>query len=86
MRWKASDDLVRELTAKWIELGALNRTMEAIQLTRAAAKEQNLDYDDLLRRIAAAGRESGMVNPQFRDREPPDARRMRKVRPARADA
>lgn len=73
MRWKASEELVRELTAKWIELGALHRTMEAIELTRAAAKEQHLDYDDLLRRIASAGLASGMVNPQYRGRGPADA-------------
>lgn len=85
MKWKASEELVQELTAKWIELGALSRSMEALELTRTAAKEQNLDYDDLLRRIAAAGRESGMVNPQWRDREPPDPRQMRKARPAKAE-
>lgn len=83
---KASDELVRELTAKWIELGALSRSMEALELTRTVAKEQNLDYDDLLRRIAAAGKASGMVNPQFRDQEPPDPRRTRKIRAAKAEA
>jgi hypothetical protein len=76
---KASDDLVRELTARWIELGALSRSMEAIELTRSTAREQGLDYDDLLSRIAAEGRRTAMVNPQFRDQEPPNPRRMRKV-------
>lgn len=85
MKWRASDELVKELTAKWVELGALSRSMEAVELTRTAAKEQNLDYDDLLRRIAAEGKRQGMVNPQYRDQEPPDPRRMRKVRPAKAE-
>lgn len=86
MLWKAPEELVDQLTAKWIELGALNRSMEALELTRTAAKEQHLDYDDLLRRIAARGKALDMVNPQYRDQEPPDPRRMRKARPAKAEA